>query len=179
LSGKSKKIISVARILTPLGPMFAGAIDDGVCLLEFTDRRMFETQIQRLRKLVNAELIPGEHAHFAALGRQLDEYFNRKRRQFDIPLVLPGTEFQKSVWAALQKIPYGATQSYEDQAIAIGNPRAVRAVATANGDNRIAIIIPCHRVIAKNGKLAGYGGGLWRKQFLLDLEKQETGVTTF
>ena len=90
---------------------------------------------------------------------------------FDLPLLLDGTEFQQIVWKELQKIPYGSTRSYEQQAIAIKNPKAIRAVARANGDNRIAIIVPCHRVIGKDGKLVGYGGGIWRKQFLLNLEK--------
>lgn len=169
--GREKTIISVTEILSPLGPLFAGATGEGICLLEFTDRHMFEIQLNRLRKLLNAELIPGEHTHFKALRKQLEEFFQRKRKQFEIPLVLHGTEFQKKVWNSLQSISYGQTLSYEDQAISIGKPGAVRAVASANANNRIAIIIPCHRVIAKSGKLAGYAGGLWRKQFLLDLEK--------
>lgn len=170
---KNKNIISVTRILTPLGPMLAGATDDGICLLEFVDRRMIETQIKRLKKLLNAEFIPGANKHFDELDKQLKEYFDGKRKEFDLPLVLDGTEFQKKVWKELQNIPYGETHSYEQQAIAIKNPKAVRAVAKANGDNRIAIIIPCHRVIGKDGKLVGYGGGIWRKQYLLNLEKEK------
>ena len=168
---KNKNIISVIRILTPLGPMLAGATDNGICLLEFVDRRMIETQIKRLKRLLNAEFIPGTNKHFDELDKQLKEYFDGKRKEFDLPLVLDGTEFQQNVWKELQKIPYGSTRSYEQQAIAIKNPKAIRAVARANGDNRIAIIIPCHRVIGKDGKLVGYGGGVWRKQFLLNLEK--------
>jgi O-6-methylguanine DNA methyltransferase len=100
----------------------------------------------------------------------LEEYFAGTRKVFDIPLVLPGTPFQQKVWAGLQTISYGSTRSYREQAEAIGSPKAVRAVAKANGDNRIAILVPCHRVIGANGELVGYGGGLSRKQYLLKLE---------
>lgn len=168
---KNKNIISVTRILSPLGPLLAGATDEGICLLEFVDRRMLETQIKRLKKLFNAEFIPGESKHFDKLNKQLREYFEGKRKEFDLPLIIDGTEFQQKVWKELLKIPFGATRSYQEQAIALGNVKAIRAVARANGDNRIAIIIPCHRVIGKNGELVGYGGGMWRKQFLLNLEK--------
>lgn len=167
---RNKNIVSVTRITTQLGPMIAGATDQGICLLEFVDRRMIETQIKRLKKLLNAEIVPGINEHFTELERQLGEYFDGKRKEFDIPLVLEGTEFQKKVWKELQKIPYGYTRSYHDQATTLKNPKAIRAVARANGDNRIAIIIPCHRVIGKNGEMVGYGGGTWRKQFLLNLE---------
>lgn len=117
-----------------------------------------------------ARCVPGTHAHFDALNLQLEEYFAGTRETFELPLVLPGTLFQQSVWEGLQMIPYGTTRSYQEQAEFLENPNAIRAVAKANGDNRIAIIIPCHRVIGKNGKLIGYGGGLWRKQYLLDHE---------
>jgi len=161
----------LTRILTPLGPMLAGVTDEGVCLLEFMDRRMLETQLRRLGKLLRAEFTPGSHEHLDALNRQVEEYFAGARREFSLPLVLSGTAFQEKVWKELLTIPYGATRSYEEQARRIGKPRAVRAVGRANGDNRIAIIVPCHRVVGKDGKLTGYGGGLWRKQYLLDLER--------
>ncbi len=151
---KDKRIVNVTRILTPLGPMFAGAVDEGICLLEFVDRRMLETQITRLKKYLNAEFVPGKNKHFDKLNKQLKEYFEGKRKDFDLPLVLDGTEFQQKVWKELQRIPYGKTRSYQEQAIALGNPKAIRAVAKANGDNRIAIIIPCHRVIGKDGQLS-------------------------
>ena len=170
--GKSQEgqLITTTRILTPLGPMLAGASEDGICLLEFVDRRMLETQLKRLNRLLKAEIVPGFSKHFDALNAQLEEYFSGKRRDFDIPLVLAGTPFQQKVWAGLQLIPYGSTRSYKEQAEIIAQPSAVRAVARANGDNRIAIIIPCHRVIGADGKLVGYGGGLWRKQYLLNHE---------
>jgi AraC family transcriptional regulator of adaptative response/methylated-DNA-[protein]-cysteine methyltransferase len=169
---KNNAIISVTRILTPLGPMLAGATEKGICLLEFVDRRMLETQIKRLKKYLNAEFVPGTNKYFDVLANQLREYFDKKRNRFDVPLQLPGTEFQVKVWKELMKIPFGSTLSYKEQAIALNNPQAVRAVAKANGDNRIAIIIPCHRVIGNDGKLVGYGGGVWRKQYLLNLEKR-------
>jgi AraC family transcriptional regulator of adaptative response/methylated-DNA-[protein]-cysteine methyltransferase len=167
---QESQLIVTTRILTPLGPMLAGATDDGICLLEFVDRRMLETQLERLSKLLNAECVPGFCKHFDRLSSQLEEYFSGKRRGFDLPLVLPGTPFQQRAWAGLETIPYGTTRSYKEQAEMIGSPNAVRAVAKANGDNRIAIIIPCHRVIGADGDLTGYGGGLWRKQYLLNLE---------
>jgi AraC family transcriptional regulator of adaptative response/methylated-DNA-[protein]-cysteine methyltransferase len=167
---QESQLIVTTRILTPLGPMLAGATDEGICLLEFVDRRMLETQLERLSKLLNAECVPGFCKHFDKLSSQLEEYFSGKRRGFDVPLVLPGTPFQQRAWAGLQMIPYGTTRSYKEQAQTIGFPSAIRAVAKANGDNRIAIIIPCHRVIGADGDLTGYGGGLWRKQYLLNLE---------
>jgi len=163
-------LITITRISTPLGPMLAGATDQGICLLEFVDRRMLETQLKRLNTLLQARSVPGTHPHFERLNNQLKEYFAGTRKRFELPLVLPGTPFQQSVWEELRRIPYGKTRSYQEQAEHLGNPKAVRAMAKANGDNRIGIIIPCHRVIGKNGKLVGYGGGLWRKQYLLDHE---------
>jgi methylated-DNA-[protein]-cysteine S-methyltransferase len=113
----------------------------------------------------------GEDKIIAKARKQLDAYFTGKVRDFDLPLAPEGTEFQQRVWAALLKIPYGATRSYGQQAAAIGSPKAVRAVGLANGRNPIAIIIPCHRVIGANGSLTGYGGGMARKRLLLDLEQ--------
>jgi AraC family transcriptional regulator of adaptative response/methylated-DNA-[protein]-cysteine methyltransferase len=167
---RDRDLVTVTRILTPLGPMLAGASEDGICLLEFVDRRMLETQLARVKKLLSAEVVPGASKHFSALNRQMKEYFAGKRREFDLPLVLKGTPFQQEVWKCLQGIPYGSTRSYQEQAELLGRPGAVRAVGKANGDNRIAIVIPCHRVVGKDGRLTGYGGGLWRKRYLLDLE---------
>ena len=168
---RQRELVTISRIETALGPMFVGSVDRGVCLLEFVDRRMLETQLDRVRRILNAELYPGEHRLNRAMETELAEYFAGTRRAFDVPLVTAGTPFQESVWAELRSIPYGETRSYAEQAKRIGRPTAVRAVARANGDNRIAIVIPCHRVIGSDGKLTGYGGGLWRKQRLLDLEQ--------
>ena len=171
-NGDRATVVYVNRISTPLGPMIAGTTDEALCLLEFVDRRMLETQLKRLTKRLNCTFVPGSNAITEKASKQLDEYFEGKRKDFDLPLVTPGTEFQNSVWKQLRTIPYGQTRSYEEQATAINNPKAVRAVARSNGDNRIAIIIPYHRVIAKDGTLCGYGGGLWRKKYLLELEEK-------
>ncbi len=171
-NSKDKQIINITRLETPLGTMFACAAEQGICLLEFTDRKMLETELKSLAKQLNANIIQGANKHFDLLRRQLDEYFEGKRKEFTIQVFTPGTEFQQSVWKVLQTIPYGSTYSYKQQAIALKKPDAFRAVANANGMNRISIIIPCHRVIGEDGNLIGYGGGLWRKKWLLDLEKQ-------
>ncbi|MFT5450960.1 MAG: AraC family transcriptional regulator of adaptative response [Enterobacterales bacterium] len=170
---KNTHITAVTRLLTPLGPMMAGATDKGICLLEFIDRIRLEKQLIKLSKQLETQFIPGQHPLFDLLEQQLIDYFDSKLSEFTIPLDISGTEFQRQVWQQLLKIPYGETWSYQQQAEAINNPKAVRAVAKTNGENRIAIIVPCHRVIGKNGKLTGYAGGLWRKQRLLELE---TGV---
>jgi AraC family transcriptional regulator of adaptative response/methylated-DNA-[protein]-cysteine methyltransferase len=156
---------------SPLGPLLIAANDAGVCLLEFTDRRMLETQFATLRKCFGCAVVPGDHPHTERLKEELGRYFAGTLRQFSVPLVYPGTPFQQKVWGQLLRIPYGQTCSYEDLACVIGVPGAQRAVGRANGQNRIAIVIPCHRVVNKGGRLGGYGGGLWRKQFLLDLER--------
>ncbi len=168
---KSQTLVTVNRLITPLGPMIVGATDKGICLLEFFDRRMLETQLKRLTKLMNAYFVTGEHLFISVLNQELKKYFSSKISEFKVALDVPGTDFQTKVWQALQQIPFGETRSYQQQAISIGNPKAVRAVAKANGDNRISIIIPCHRVIGKNGDLTGYGGGIWRKQRLLEIEQ--------
>ena len=158
-------------IATPLGPMIAGATDDGVCLLEFSDRQRIATQLEALRRRWDCAIVPGDSPHLARLAEELAQYFARERREFSVPIVLEGSPFQLRVWRGLQRIPYGETRSYEELACSLGAPAAQRAVGRANGLNRIAIVVPCHRVVNKSGKLGGYGGGLWRKQFLLDLER--------
>lgn len=158
---------------SPLGPLVAGASADGVCLLEFTERRMLEAQFATLRKRFRCALVPGENQHLLRLKEELTRYFAGSLQEFSVPLVYPGSPFERRVWDELRRIPYGATCSYEDVARRIGSPGAQRAVGRANGLNRIAIVIPCHRVVNKDGKLGGYGGGLWRKQFLLDLERRD------
>ena len=169
--GNTLATLVVARLLTPLGPMIAGATSEGICLLEFSDRRMLETQIGRLEKRFDCAVVPGEHEHISRLEEELELYFSGKLRDFTVPVVLRGTPFQVAAWQRLQRIPYGETISYEQQAREIGRTGAQRAIGRANGDNRIAIVVPCHRVVRQNGELCGYGGGLWRKKFLLDLER--------
>ncbi len=171
---QSKQVINIIRIETSIGPMYAGATEKGICMLDFADRRMLETEFKELTKYLNAVILPGENKHFNLLKKEIGEYFEGIRKSFSVPLDAPGTEFQKSVWKVLKKIPYGKTISYKTQATSLGKPEAVRAVANANGHNRIAIIIPCHRVIGEDGTLTGYGGGLWRKKWLLDFEKKNS-----
>ncbi len=171
-NGKQQNVIDLQRMETPLGTMIACATHEGVCLLEFSDRKMLETELKSIAKILNATIIQGNNGHFDPLEKQLNEYFAGKRKTFDIPLHTPGSEFQNIVWAELKMIPYGNTRSYKEQALAIGKPESVRAVAHANGMNRISILIPCHRVIGSDGHLTGYGGGLWRKQYLLELERK-------
>ncbi|ASW74007.1 XRE family transcriptional regulator [Chryseobacterium piperi] len=166
-----RRIIDLKRIETPLGTMFACAVDEGICLLEFTDRKNMERQFIALSKALNAEIVQGENKHFQQLEDELKEYFEAKRKTFDVPLYMTGTEFQEKVWQLLREIPMGETRTYKQQSEFLGNPKAIRAVGTANGINKIAILVPCHRVIGSNGDLVGYAGGIWRKQKLLELEK--------
>ena len=172
-SRESEPIV-ITRLLTPLGPMIAGSIERGVCLLEFADRRMLETQLKRLRRIFGPGVVPGDSEHSAQLDAELKRYFAGELREFTVPMVLDGTPFQRACWEYLRTIPYGATSSYGEQAQAIGKPKAQRAVGRANGDNRLAIVVPCHRVVGSDGRLTGYGGGLWRKRFLLELELSES-----
>jgi AraC family transcriptional regulator of adaptative response/methylated-DNA-[protein]-cysteine methyltransferase len=171
--GKSRNAdcILTAWIESPLGPFVAGATSDGICLLEFTDRRMLDAQFATLRRHFKTAIVPGENQHIRQLKKELAAYFSGSLKHFSVALAYPGTEFQQCVWKELLKIPYGRTVSYEDISRRIGSSRAHRAVGHANGLNRIAIVIPCHRVVNKNGELGGYGGGLWRKQRLLSLEQ--------
>jgi AraC family transcriptional regulator of adaptative response/methylated-DNA-[protein]-cysteine methyltransferase len=174
--GRAVEPVMTAMIESPVGPLLAGARDEGVCLLEFTDRRMLEAQLHTVRRRLGAALVPGDHALLTRLTQELNEYFTAARRSFTVPLLAPGTPFQERVWAELLKIPYGETICYEDLARRVGRPGACRAVGTANGMNRLAIVIPCHRVLNKSGELGGYGGGMWRKRKLLDMEMQRAAM---
>ena len=157
-------------IPSPLGPLLAAATEDGLCMLEFADREKLPKQAADLSRFYARPVVPGRNEHIEQIDRELTEYFAGERQQFDVPLDLKGTEFQEKVWKELLNIPFGETICYEELATRIGKPTAQRAVGLANGRNRVPIVVPCHRVIQKNGQLRGYGGGLWRKQFLLDLE---------
>jgi AraC family transcriptional regulator of adaptative response/methylated-DNA-[protein]-cysteine methyltransferase len=169
--------VALDWIPSPVGPLVAGATSEGVCLLEFSDRRMLEAQLATLKRRLGVPLVPGRNRWLDALRTQLREYFAGERRQFELPLVIRGTPFQERAWQALLTIPYGDTWSYRDLAERIGQPGATRAVGTANGMNRIAIVIPCHRVVNADGRLGGYGGGVWRKQLLLDLERGQGSLS--
>lgn len=168
--------IVTAMIESPLGPLLGAATDEGICLLEYTDRRMLEHNLRMMRKRFDCAVVPGKHKWLAQLRRELAEYFSGKRNQFTMPLAPRGTPFQEKVWRELRNIPHDETISYDELARRIGQPTAQRAVARANGMNRICILIPCHRVIGKDGSLTGYGGGLWRKRLLLELERTGAGA---
>lgn len=171
--GRKAFAVTVNRLTTPLGPMVVAATDESVCLLEFADRRMLETQLRRLSACIGGTLVPGTCGPIEQLSQELAQYFHGDRRDFEVSLSAPGTEFQERVWDRLREIPYGETVSYGEVARGIGRPSAVRAVAGAVGDNRLAVLIPCHRVVGSDGRLTGYGGGLWRKRALLDHERQQ------
>lgn len=165
--------IWIDRVRTPLGSMIMGTGDQGLYLLEFAEQRLLDTRLRPLREALGRVFLPGDHALMPQVRRELDAYFEGRLRDFKLPLQVSGTAFQEQVWNALQAIPYGQMRSYGDVAHQVGHPEAVRAVGRATGDNRIAIIIPCHRVVGSGGALVGYGGGLWRKRYLLALEQSE------
>ena len=165
--------VTVAWMESPLGPLIAGATGEHLVLLEFTDRRMLEAQIKTIGRLFKRPIVPGDNAILRQARDELKQYFAGELKKFSVPLAYPGSEFQQRVWKGLLSIPYGGTLSYEALAGKVGAPRAQRAVGHTNGLNRIAIVIPCHRVVNKDGNLGGYGGGLWRKRALLDLERGE------
>ena len=169
-NGAGSVVVSMLR--SPLGNLLAGATDDGVCLLEFTDRPMLPTQLDVLARRLQRPIVAGRHAWVERLQEQLDDYFDGRREAFDLPLVAPGTPFQERVWATLRQIPNGGTLSYAALAERAGRPGAQRAAGTANGANRIAVVIPCHRVVRKSGEVGNYGGGRWRKAWLLDHERR-------
>ncbi len=173
-AAENRDAVVVRLIESPLGPLFAGATDTGLCLLDFTDQEPPRERIARAARRLGAPLVHGDHPLLERAARQLDQYFRKERREFDLPLDPRGTTFQLRVWEELRRIPYGGTLAYDDLARRIGRPTAQRAVAQANGSNSVAIVIPCHRVIGKDGSLTGYGGGVWRKRLLLELEKSPT-----
>lgn len=167
--------VRLRRIDSPVGPLLIGATDSAVVLCDFAERPMIGAQQAAVRRRIG-RTEPGDGPLLQRLEAQLAEYFAGKRRAFDLPIDTPGSAFQERVWAELGAIPYGATISYRELAARVGAPTASRAVGRANGSNRLAIIIPCHRVVAANGGLGGYGGGLPAKRWLLGLEAGERVV---
>ena len=163
-------------IETPLGTMLAAASDKGLCLLEFEDRGALDSEIEFLQKRFQGSVVSGDHPHIVSICGELDRYFAGALREFKTPLAISGTPFQEAVWRRLLAIPYGQTLSYGQLAQELGLLGVQRAVGKANGDNRLAIVVPCHRVIRSDGTLCGYGGGLWRKKRLLELERGETSL---
>lgn len=176
LTGHSPTMVQqtllIHRFTTPIGPMFVCASEHGVCLLEFVDRRMLETEFSDLQRLLNARIIAGQNEHIRQAENEIAEYFAGNRLRFTLALDTPGSEFQRRVWQALAEIPCGESTHYQALAETLNKPTAARTVAAANGANRIAIVIPCHRVIGKDGSMTGYGGGVARKRWLLEHEKK-------
>ena len=166
------KILKCSWLDTKLGAMIAISDEISIYLLEFVDRRGLEREIERLRLKTKAAIIPGTTDPIKSITLELASYFDGMLKEFKTPIHLLGSPFQMLVWGELMRIPYGHTRSYMAQADAIGRAKAYRAVANANGANQLAIVIPCHRIINSNGDLGGYGGGLARKQWLINHEKQ-------
>lgn len=171
-TAKDRECLFARRFETPLGPMLALANDHGLHLLDFVDRRGLERKILTLRRCLAAAVVPGNHVHLDAIETQLRRYFAGAGTTFEVPLVLTGSPWEQRVWRRLLAIPPGDTLSYSRLAEELHRPTASRAVGRANGSNYLAIVVPCHRVIRADGSLCGYGGGLWRKQWLLDHERR-------
>ncbi len=156
-----------------LGNLTIAATSQGICMIEFDNQTRIENHLKQLKQFFNYEIIDQSNELIDIASTQLSEYLNGSRKIFDFPFLLHGTDFQTKVWNELLTISYGTIRSYKEQALAIGNLKAIRAIATANGQNRISIVIPCHRIIGSDGSLTGYGGELWRKKFLLELESNQ------
>jgi len=170
-TARTRSPMFAERIDTPLGAMIVVADDEGLRLLEFIDRRATERELLILRRRLQTNVVPGEHRYLTAVREQLNDYFSGKNLEFDTPVAPVGSDFQLRAWKILRSIPVGETRSYSWMAKRLGDEKARRAVGHANGTNMICIIIPCHRVIRADGTLCGYGGGLWRKKWLLDHER--------
>jgi len=171
-AAKGRAGLFAERIETPLGAMIAVADDEGLRLLEFADRRALERELAILRGRLRTNIVPGEHPYLTAIHAQLAEYFSGDALEFNVPLAPIGSDFQSRAWDVLRSIPVAETRSYSWMAERLGVPGARRAVGRANGTNMLCIVIPCHRVIRADGTLCGYGGGLWRKKWLLDHERK-------
>jgi len=171
---KNKNVINVVRFGSPIGSMIACATEEGLCFLGFVGQQKLEKHFEEIQKHFNAIILPGRNTHLLKVKKEITEYFDGERTRFSVALDIIGTDFRKKVWNELLNIPYGKTISYKEQAMAMNNANAVRAVASANGANKIGIIIPCHRVIGSNGSLTGYAGGLHKKSWLLNFEKSNS-----
>jgi AraC family transcriptional regulator of adaptative response/methylated-DNA-[protein]-cysteine methyltransferase len=171
-STKQINLLKASWFDTKLGPMLAIADEIQLYLLEFLDWRGLERAINRLKKHTKSAIISGMTLPIQTVKQELALYFDGHLKEFTTPIFCIGSSFQKNVWEALKKIPYGETRSYADIASNLGKPSAYRAVANANGTNKFAIVIPCHRVINHNGNLGGYGGGLARKKWLIEHEQR-------
>ncbi len=171
---KMNNIIKIAYYKTKIGELILGSYDEKLCLLDFRYRKMRLTVDNRIKRYLKVDFVEQEDDIIAKTKKQIDEYLQGQRKEFTIPLLFVGSDFQKQVWQELLKVGYGETTTYLDIAKRINNPKAVRAVASANGANAIGLIVPCHRVIESSGKLGGYGGGLSVKKLLLNIESNNT-----
>lgn len=169
---KNKQKIYKAIINTPLGDAIACSTPEGICFFDFVDRKSLDLLINVMIREFNGEIIEQKNSLIEELEKEINEYFLGKRKEFTLSLILSGTDFQKEVWQELLKIPYGEKITYLEEAISMNRKKSVRAVANANGKNKLSILIPCHRVVGSNGKLGGYGGGIDKKKYLLDLENK-------
>jgi len=164
------KVLQASFLETPLGEMLAIADEKHLYFLGFTDYCDLQKQIEQLWMKTQATIVLGETKPIESIKSELEKYFNGNLKKFKTPIMTQGTPFQKRVWEELQNIPYGETRSYRDIAVAVGKPTGFRAVARANATNRLVIIIPCHRVINASGAIGGYGGGIPRKEWMLNQE---------
>ncbi len=171
-SAKERPALFAERIETPLGVMIAVADDEGLRLLEFADRRATERELRLLRERLRTSIVPGEHRFLEQIRRELGDYFAGRSLEFRTPVAPVGSDFQQRTWQLLRTIPPAETRSYSWMAEQLKIPGARRAVGRANGTNMLCLVIPCHRVIRADGTLCGYGGGLWRKRWLLDHERK-------
>ncbi len=167
-----KELLKADWIETPIGHMIAVCDRSSLHLLEFIDRKALPTELKKLRQLARGDLGIGRYEPTDQIAAELEAFFQGRSADFKVPLSLHGSAFTRAVWDELRRIPPGETRSYSDVAKAVGKPTATRAVARANGANQIALVVPCHRVIGADGSLTGYGGGLWRKQKLIELERR-------
>lgn len=163
--------IHIQYFKTGIGELILGSFEGQLCLLDYRYRKMRQAVDERIRKGVEAEFTEQNDEVLSQARRQLEEYLSGNRTRFDLPLLMVGTGFQKAVWTTLTEVPYGTTATYLDLAKSLGNEKAVRAVAAANGANALAIVVPCHRIVGSRGELTGYSGGLAVKQRLLQLEQ--------
>ncbi len=165
-------LIQIQYHNTRIGEFVLGTYRGKVCLLDYRNRKAREAVDNRIKKGLGAQFCEQGNELLRETRQQIDEYLVGRRTEFELPMILTGTQFQKNVWKKLQKVPYGNTASYLHLANSINHQRAVRAVANAVAANALALIVPCHRIIGSNGKLTGYAGGLFAKQFLLALESE-------
>lgn len=171
---KNRSVINVLRFSSPIGSIIACATEKGLCFLGFIGQKKIEKQLDEIQNQFNAIILPGKNVHLTKAKKEIDEYFNAERKIFSVTLDIVGSDFRKEVWNELLTIPYGKTTSYKEQSMAMNKIKAVRAVASANGANKISLIIPCHRVIGSNGTLTGYASGLHKKSWLLNFEKNNS-----